>query len=90
MNICHHEYLDADGNRPNAKLPSFGSRNPLLSVDSAIHDSIKLPVIEVQCLGTVGVVEVGLPRGGATPQDVQVSQSREAVQVGHVKGSTLI
>ena len=87
MNICHHEYLDADGNRPNAKLPSFGSFNPLLSFDSAIHDSIKLPVTEVQCLGTVDIDEVRLPRGGTTPQDLQVSQSREAVQVGHVKGS---
>ena len=91
MKLCHHEYLDADGNRPNAKPPSFGSRNSLLCVDSAIHDCLKLPVIaQVQCLVTIGIDEVGLPRGGATPQGLQVSQSREAVQVGHVKGSTCV
>ena len=91
MKLCHHEYLDADGNRSNAKPPSFGSRNSLLCVDSAIHDSLKLPVIvQVQCIGTNGIDEVGLPRGGETPQGLQVSQSREAVQVGHVKGSTFV
>ena len=91
MKLCNHEYLDADGNRSNAKPPSFGSRNSLLCVDSAIHYRLKLPVIvQAQCLVTIGIDEVGLPRGGATPQGLQVSQSREAVQVGHVKGSTFV
>ena len=82
MRVFHHEYLDADDNRPNAKPPSSGSRNSLLCVDSAIHYRLKLPVIvQAQCLVTIGIDEVGLPRGGANPQGLQVSQLREAVQV---------